>query len=390
MTIRSIQDELGTSNFYFPRVFLYLELYLIMEIVKRNFLFFLFLAALGHRTHAQFYYPIQQDAVDFQKRTLLVQLLEEDEKTLKAFKSKYGKNKIQLEERLKLYTQQIQGQNEMIKAVFSKFWKANKALEFRTSKEIEEMLLDAKALRQYAILNIGWRTEYQFKNGSDNASPVEIYAIVAYVAEAKDRKLNDLKRSVSQKTDYILKIGFPTDHLETSDYILAAQQFNFHINNATAEGQVLERYRTLTYIPPFNKAGYEVIKKKILLLPTSVSEPDKREELKISYEYPFEIAEVKLFEEALQQQFGKYVYTTLLWSDRQNNFSYFIVNASEGIILAELGHVRPDTKFPNMLSETEKLEISDQSYYKNQTGFSINNLIQLQHILGPKGSGQEK
>lgn len=349
--------------------------------MARRILTLLFLVLCGV-AWAQFYYPIQQDAIDFKKRQLLVQLVEEDQKVIKSLKSKYGRNSDELTKRLEVYSQLVQKQNENLKNAISKYWKLNKAIEYKTKAELDELFKDVKSLRQYAYLSVGWKTEFHFKGNM--AYPVEVFALVGYVAEAADKILPELKRTPTQKIDYIFKVAFPTDHLESSDYIFAVQQFNYHIGNATAEGQTLERYRTLTFIPPINKAGYELIKKKTLLLPFTVSPEEKREEIKIAYEYPYELAEDKMFEETIGQQFAKYVYVTMVWSDRQNNFAYFIVNASEGIILAELGHKAIDAKAMPRVTEVEKVEISQNDFYKNQIGFSLNNLVQLQHILGPK------
>ena len=337
----------------------------------------------------QFYYPIQQDAVDFQKRTLLVQLLEEDEKIVKKLKSKKGNSSDNAEKLLAQYKQLIDQHNEWIKSAVSKYWKANKAgIQFKTQDEIEKILKDVKVLRQYAVLNIGWRNEYHFKDNV--AQPEELYALVAYVAEATDRKVMDLKRTANQKTDYIFKVAFPTDAINLSDYILAVQQFNFHITNAANEGPTLERYRTLGAIPPFNKLGYTIIKQKMMLFPENIIEPEKKDELKLAYEYPFELAGIKMIEESVEHQFARHVYVNMLWSDRLNDFAYFVVNASEGIILAELGRKPKELEFVHHslkkeVAEPDKLDpIFSNVYYKTNIKFSMDNAVQLQHLLGPK------
>ncbi len=353
-------------------------------VMKRSLLFFLFFAVFLSGK-AQFYYPIQQDAIDFSKRKLLVQILEEDDKAHKRLKEKNNHDKVEWEKDVVDYKKLIVQHNEWLKMAVSKYWKLNKFIEFKTQTEINEILNNPKTMREYAVLNTGWRNEYRYKNNL--ATPEEVYTFVVYVAEATDRHLPDLKRGPTHKMDYIFKVAFPSDVLNMSDFIFAVQQFNFHISNATVEGHTLERYRTLTHIPPFNKLGYELIKKKTLLIPEEIIEKGKEEELKLAYGYHFEIAGSKLYEEAVEQQFAKYIYFTLAWSDRQNNFVYYVVNASEGIILAELGHISPTLQFEHHALDNESTNTASgqktAGTYKSKIGLSMNTIIQLEHLIGP-------
>jgi hypothetical protein len=351
-------------------------------------IFILFISFLSLQPlMAQFYYPIKQDAADFQKRTLLVQLMEEDENILKKLKSKKTGTADGNEKLLAQYKLLIATHNDWIKEAFSKYWKASKAIDFKSKSEIEEILKDMKTLRQYAVLNVGWKNEYHFKDNVAQAQ--ELFALVIYVAETQDRKLADLKRSATQKTDYLFKVAFPTDAINRSDYVLAVQQFNFHLAVAANEGQELERYRTLTHLTPAKKVGHEIVKQKIMLFPENVIDPEKKEEVKLAYEYPFELSGQNMVEEAVDRQFAKYVYVTMLWSDRFNGFAYFVVNASEGIILVELGRKPATVEFAHhsMEKNTSALDsdpIFSKQYYKASIGFSMDNVLQLQHVLGPK------
>lgn len=328
----------------------------------------------------QFYYPIQQDAIDFQKRTLLVQLFSHEDFMPKKQLAKHEKgNEVA---QLELYKQRAQQQNEMVKAVISKFWKANKSVEFKTKSEIDLLLSDTKVLRQYAVLSMGWFTESQYHNNKENQ--VDVFAFVAFVAEATDRNYKTLKRAQNQKLDYIFKIAFPTDILNMSDIIFAVQQFNWHISKATAEGQVLERYRTLTYVAPMSKVGFDVIRKKALLLPSEIIDGDTTKgKPSVPYNYSYELKASSFCEEAVEHQFARYVYITMAWSDRLGHFAYFAVNASEGIILAELGHKHKDEQFVTYLN-IEEMGKEVMPTYKSRIGLDHHVINQLNHLLSPK------
>ena len=70
----------------------------------------------------QFYYPLRQDAVDFSKRTLLVQILEEDPTVLKKLGKLYS-DKAQLEIKISQYQDLIKNHNDWIKQAVLKYWK---------------------------------------------------------------------------------------------------------------------------------------------------------------------------------------------------------------------------------------------------------------------------
>ena len=327
----------------------------------------------------QFYYPLKQDAADFAKRTLLVQIQEEEPLIIKKLEKLYT-DKTDLEKRRNDYKELIFKHNEWIKIAISKYYKINTKIEYKTKSEIEEILNDVKILRKYAVLNTGWKKEYQYKG--IESSPVEVYGLVAYVAEASDRHLSDLRRDRDHKTDYIFKIMFPTDDIVLSDFVFAVQQFNFHINLAASIGPTLERYRTLPYLPKFNKAGFEVIKQKTLLLPQTSIPVDIQDTLKSAYGYPMQYVSGKFYEEAIDHQFARHTYITMAWSDKHMAFSYFVVNASEGIILAELGKKPQEVVFDNYALGKNK---SEEGYvdYKQKMGFSFVNLIEIKKILNP-------
>lgn len=326
---------------------------------------------------AQFCYPIQKDAEDFQKRALIVHLMEEDEKVLKDIKAKVGKNPTELAKRLETYSLQIQAQNELLKAAVSRYWKANKSVDFRTRAEMNTLFSDSKILHDYAVLEVGWKTDFHIKPGG--TEPVQVFAFVAFVAEAPDRTMPNLRRSPTQKTDYIFKVAYPTDNLQLSDYIFAVHQFNFHLKSATVDGQTLERYRTMVYVPPFNKAGYETLKKKTLMLPPSLLDSHSVKEIDSVYVFHSVDIGIKLFEESVEQQFAKYAYITKVWSDRQSNFTYMVVGASEGIILVEMGAKTTSPKVPVHFYES-----NGTNYYKNEIGINLSTLSHLHHILNPK------
>jgi len=332
------------------------------------------MAALVGR--AQFFYPIQKDAEEFQKRSLIVHLIEEDEKVVKEIKSKLGKNSPELAKKLEDYSLHIKAQNDILKAAVSRYWKTSKSVEFKTRSEIDDFLSDKKILHDYAVLEVGWKTDFHSKAGV--VEPVKVFAFVAYVAEASDRNIPNLKRSPTLKSDYIFKVAFPSDNLQLSDYIFAMHQFNFHLKNATAEGQILERYRTLMFIPPFNRAGYDLLKKKTLMLPPSVLEGHTMKSVDSVYSFHTTEMDSKLFEESVEQQFSKYAYITKVWSDRQSSFTYMVVGASEGIILCEMSAKTTDPKVPVHAAESD-----GTSFYKNEIGISISTLGHLQHILDP-------
>ncbi len=340
-------------------------------------LFFVFLLHLIFIARGQFYYPLKQDAADFSKRTLLVQIQEEEPSIIKKLEKLYTDN-TELEKKRSDYKELINRHNEWIKLAISKYYKINSRIEFKTKSDIDDILKDVKVLRKYAVLNTGWKNEYQYKGSVSNL--VELYGLVAYVAEASDRHIADLRRDRDRKTDYIFKIMFPTDDIVLSDFVFAIQQFNFHINLAASIGPTLERYRTLPYLPKFNKAGFEVIKQKTLLLPQSSIAPEIQDTMKSAYGYPLQYVSGKFYEEAIDHQFARHTYITMAWSDRQMAFAYFVVNASEGIILAELGKKPQDVGFENYALGKNK---SEEGYvdYKQKMGFSFVNLIEIKKIL---------
>lgn len=328
-------------------------------------------------SNAQFCYPIQKDAEDFQKRALVVHLIEEDEKVVKEMKSKFGKNSAELAKKLEAYTLQVQAQNEILKSAVSRYWKANKSVDFKTRAEMNTLFSDQKILHDYAVLEVGWKTDFHIKPGG--AEPVQVFAFVAFVAEAPDRTMPNLRRSPTQKTDYIFKVAYPTDNLQLSDYIFAVHQFNFHLKSATVDGQILERYRTMLFVPPFNKAGYETLKKKTLMLPPSLLDSHTVKEIDSVYLYHSVDIGIKLFEESVEQQFAKYAYITKVWSDRQSSFTYMVVGASEGIILVEMAAKTTSPKVPVHFYESD-----GTNYYKNEIGIDLSTLSHLHHILNPK------
>ena len=338
-----------------------------------------FLVNLIFIAKGQFYYPLKQDASDFAKRTLLVQIQEEEPLIIKKLEKLYT-DKTDLEKRRNDYKELISKHNEWIKIAISKYYKINTKIEYKTRSEIEDILNDIKVLRKYAVLNTGWKKEYQYKGTESN--PVEVYGLVAYVAEASDRHLIDLRRDRDHKTDYIFKIMFPTDDIVLSDFVFAIQQFNFHLNLAASIGPTLERYRTLPYLPKFNRAGFEVIKQKTLLLPQSSIPVDIQDTLKSAYGYPMQYVSGKFYEEAIDHQFARHTYITMAWSDKHMAFTYFVVNASEGIILAELGKKPQEVIFDNYALGKNK---SEEGYvdYKQKMGFSFVNLIEIKKILNP-------
>ena len=338
---------------------------------------FVFLFHLLFLANGQFYYPLKQDAADFAKRTLLVQILAEDPLVLIKIKKLYS-DKTEVEKKLNDYKELLARHNEWIKQAIQKYWKINNTIEFKTKDEIAEILKDIKVLRKYAVLNTGWKNEFHYK-GSE-VIPIEVYGLVAYVAEANDRHVMDLRRAREKKTDYIFKIVFPTDDIVLSDFVFAVQQFNFHLNLAASIGPTLERYRSLPYLPKFNRAGYDVVKQKTLLLPQTSIPEDKQEEVKVAYGYPLQFVTERFYEEAIDHQFAKHTYITMAWSDRQMAFAYFVVNASEGIILAELGQKPKNVAFENYALGKSN---TDESYvdYKQKMGLSNNNLIELKKIL---------
>ena len=117
----------------------------------KNLFLFCFVVSMSSNLQAQFGFGKIEDINALKERTLLVEMKEPSEKTLKKLRKK--------PKELQAYKQAVINYNDGLKKVFNKEWNMSKDVEFVSLDRINEVSNDKKLRKQYAYFKAFIRTK---------------------------------------------------------------------------------------------------------------------------------------------------------------------------------------------------------------------------------------
>lgn len=271
------------------------------------------LQSIALKSIAQFEFPKLEDAVAFKKRTLIVELKEEDPSQIK----KLAKDS----EGLKAYKDRITNYNKMVKDfVTTDYWKLNDKIEYKTTTEIDGLIKSGST--DYSILHSSWFSKAQRTN-ANMITKYSVYSFVGYLIEdAKKRNENEYIKGE------VFSVSMPASKIKPGDLIFVLNVFNNYIS-AAANGATKKEMFDI-------EKNLETIKTKTLLLDEKSLQSSKEDILK-AYTYPLEIVDREVIEKAILEKNGNYFFPVLIWSDAHNYYLFVAANTADGALLAKMG-----------------------------------------------------
>jgi hypothetical protein len=298
--------------------------------MKNIFFFLIMCSCISINTYAQFSYPIQKVAIEFQKRTLIVELQEKDEKYMTKLKKKDG------EEAVDNYVSNIDNYNRLVKESFPKYWKTT-PFEFKTKEETDDIVKSGD--KKYAVFSAGWRAEKR-KQGTDMYIEFEVYCFTIYLAEKakkRDKYYSDNQGSMNiTRGPHVFKLSLASKPVSEADFKFIIQQFQLHTEKATTIGKTGGIWKTAFFIPDISFKAKKILKEKKLSIPKDYidfGEP----EIKEVYKHPFELTASEKEEQLILDDSIEYAYINYVWSEKQQYWAIIVVDIESGEILARIG-----------------------------------------------------
>ena len=314
----------------------------IMRITYTTLILLLALIVSAPKLHSQIMYPKQETANQLKDRTLIVELGEPDEKKLK----KLGKKEKKDPGITQRYLDRIENYNTTIKESFTDNWTfhGSDKIEFRTKSEVDEIVKSKN--KSYAIATFGWREESRTEQLRKKLVKYDVNCLAVYFAEnakKRDRLEVDVVKPNSDGTkwliyhgEYVAKVSFPFGRLSSKENALMVKQLSYHLSQALKpERPEMKLVGTMEY--GLFKEKAMSLKEKTLLIDRNVLEEGvTRETIAKEYPYKFEIVDSEEVYDKIFNSEG-YAFMYGFWSDNQKKFGLFILDASNGETLIEIG-----------------------------------------------------
>ncbi len=283
--------------------------------MKKVYILFLvsLFQCIALKSIAQFEFPKSDDAIEFKKRSLIVELKEEDPSELK----KLAKDT----EGLKAYKDRTANYNKMVKDFITPdHWKLNSKIEYKTTTEIDALIKSGSS--EYSILHSSWFSKTQRTN-ANMITKYSVYSFVGYLIEdAKKRNDNEYIKGE------VFSVSLPASKIKPGDLIFVLNVFNNYIT-ASANGMSKKDMFDV-------EKNLETIKTKTLLLDEKSLQSSKDDILK-AYTYPLEIVDREVIEKAILEKNSTYFFPVLIWSDAHNYYLFVAANTADGNLLAKMG-----------------------------------------------------
>ncbi len=297
------------------------------------------LAILGFFAAAQSYaQKIHAEPSDFKQifaRPLIVELLEEDPKIIAHFEKIVKKHPKAKED----YTSFIALYNENIKMAVSKFWTANKEVEYRTTSDIQTLV--KKKNNTYAVLYYSESAE-QFVDYATNKN-----VVVPSLNFTRMEHHNG-------KVDYsiFLPISFLTPH---DDYIETDLIFGVQFIQRNIEYMIEKNIKmsASSYAKTFGVTCTLLQNKTLLLDNKLMSNNASIEEIKNNYKYKFTFTDAKKINEAVENSDPESAYLVSLPYEKHtaspNAASSIlcirlVIDPKDGNILSNMGTAISESK----------------------------------------------
>jgi len=263
--------------------------------------------------YCQFDFPEQKESMELKDRTLLVELKEEDPKTIK----KLSKVPADLE----AYKNEIKAYNEMMQKYFPAYWNLNNTIEYKTTSEIDA-LFEKQPKPKYAVFNSGW-TQKQQQTHNNVKTLYDVYSFKIYLQEDAKKRNNYPKAK-----GCFFSVSLRSDEISPGDLVFIIHQFNNFISTSASGGKKSDLFNI--------ESNLETLKNKTLLLDKNTLDID---EGKISAAYPnsFKVVTNLEIEQAIIDKNKEDVYISFVWSDKKNCYLYVVADAENGKLLSRMG-----------------------------------------------------
>ena len=183
--------------------------------------------------NAQISYAKAEDFPDMKGRTLVVELLELDEKQIaqwekKRDKAKKAEKKDEFQHNIDSYTNFVTTYNESIKKAIGEYWDVNPGVEYKTTSEVDQLMKDKS--EDYTVL---WYSESDSNRRDDFGYKYFPYLTVPTINYSRSEKGR-------RKTDYCYFLHFThdrNDELRYSDLAFAMRLMKDHMAYIEANGK---------------------------------------------------------------------------------------------------------------------------------------------------------
>ena len=256
-----------------------------------------FFMILSFSSFAQLVKADPDELAAMMKRTLIVEVREEDPEIIASLE-KSIKKKPENAEHLTNYKAAVRTFNADLKAGVDKFWTINPKIEYKTSTEIKK--LKAAKNSQYVCLTYSESGDH---GGGFSVNPSTGEVRNQYTSPLTIPTLNYI-RSESKKTDYSFYMPYDiTSHSPTVvDFVFSVRFIQAHI------AYILEKKKSMTakeYAEECGEENCKMLKEKTLIINGSrLTDNASQKTIKENYSAPFKLAAYTDIEDAIMKSDG--------------------------------------------------------------------------------------
>ncbi len=272
-----------------------------------TFRFLIVLVTISTSAFAQYAYPKVDLAKKVLATTLVVELLE-------------GDNKV------------VATRNTAIQSVFKNNWK-HTAVLFLTQSQIDSLAEQHQNGYSYVFQDdfeySGTRNRHVNSDGSIHPYGDGMGGRIQYNAFTFGYYNCYLNVSIDGDYKFVTSIGFANAELLETDYLFLCQQLSRLVRAASEEKTTKEYFNV--------KRNIETITAKTLMLPKNFFKEKDHDRIGKYYDHKYELVDIQEYENLILNKEPDKAYIKIIWSHHHKLYMWVVADAADGAILSIVG-----------------------------------------------------